>query len=292
MLFPLLTLLVTALDSPSTPRTAVFAGPAAETRIVLESRALGSPHDLVSDPRGKRLFVMGGFEDGVHVKQWSFKGKLQNDWKVPEELVPASILYLRQGQPRALMLDRDAGGWVEVAFRDRYRDPVRSEPLAGDPLVFDTALDPDGAARIRRQLVTLGVSTGEAAAGLTRRQRIDRLRVHARELHGDCVEWSSDRGSIAWTNGRSVRIGGARGAAPVRDPLASVRAALGVRPEDEIPIRVRALLLAPATAVLGVRAGKPPASVDQVVWLDVSGAAGAPPRAEPGLLARVIRSYP
>lgn len=131
-----------------------------------------------------------------HIQEWSEAGTLIQDWKLPEQMRPASFLYSHHGKLSAVMYDE--GKFCEIALHPDSAQKPTVTYLKREAIDYDTSLNPQRAKEIRSRFKKYNLfpmpSIGQHSSP---DQMFEYYYVNARDYGRNLADWTSDYSVIA-----------------------------------------------------------------------------------------------
>ena len=185
-------LLLLSLLTGAEPQVRVRVGDRAGSSLYIPAASVGQPLDVAYDGQSRNTYLMSRIGGDVRVTCWSDKGVLRADWRLPADVEPRSVLYLRSGRLRCVCSSEKRQAFFEATFT---RDRVRLKKLKGDDrLEHDLKLDGVTTRAVRSILKEAGLEPFVPATGgiVGGESRIDIFPVNARRLDASQLDWADD----------------------------------------------------------------------------------------------------
>ncbi len=177
------------------PHEKVFYGERAEHAVSLPKHQLTYAVDIAYDDATRTLYVLRQSKETTEVQAWSNKGRPNASWVLPKDVVPFSVLHVRNGVTRIVAHVKADNKPVIVSFL-HGPDRVEVDELEGSILEYDLSLDSKRVRRVRALMKELnwftcqgGVAGGHTADPLA---TIDVFPVNARPLKPERIAWTPD----------------------------------------------------------------------------------------------------
>jgi hypothetical protein len=273
----------------------VFLGASGDTSIAVQPKVVAQLLDLAYDPRTQFLYTYGQHAGAYRVTQWSKSGRGLSHWDVSSSLTPASILYVRDNELRAVMEDRRRDKHVEVTFGQDSGAP-RITDLPADVSAYDASLDRHTHETIRELMKTLNLVPSPILGQHVGNPRvnIDLFWVNARDVSWDKIAWTEDFSVIAfgWDSVvMKLAVKGPDGEYRAGGVEGQVRTAVGAGPVGEGWVELLAVAVSNGAAAYGVEVGRGRSARKYVLWVDVTSRDWRVSRREGGVLARPLGRF-
>ncbi len=193
MLGAVLVLWIGGQGEPSCEK--VFYGERAEHAVSLPKDELTYAIDIAYDDATCTLYALMQSKKTTVVQTWSNKGRSDASWVLPKDVVPYSVLHVRNGVTRIVAHLKADNKPVIVSFL-HGPDRVEVDELERSILEYDLSLDSKRVRRVRALMKELnwfsfqgGVAGGHTAEPLA---TIDVFPVNARPLEPERIAWTPD----------------------------------------------------------------------------------------------------